>query len=205
MVDVFVNREQAIARIFCVNTLVAARARRSSRTNQLFGVPLLTQTYGAGKSALAINYFRRLRDPATVDAITAMAATPEFFYFKDTITAAIANLQAEGDEALLCIRVEAHADFEELRADIAEKASGARDRGDFIEIIRSVRRTKAVALFIDEVGHLEVDSNGIFDENGYGRFQALRGTLVTLIKFVTEKKMLNDSAFCVCVHCTGFS
>ena len=32
---------------------------------QLLGVPLLTQTYGAGKSALADNYVRRLCNEAT--------------------------------------------------------------------------------------------------------------------------------------------
>ncbi len=189
-VAVFVNREQAIARIFCVNALVAARAQRSPEINQRLGVPLLTQTYGAGKSALAKNYVRRLHDAATIDAITTLAATPEFSYFKDAISEALANFQAKGDAEPLCIRVEANTNLDSIWMEVVEITSGVRDRINTLElrrIISDVRHTRAVALFIDEVGHLEDNADGIRDGNGYGRFKALRNTLVALIKFVNEK------------------
>ena len=181
-VNPFVNREQAIARIFCINTLVAEYARVSPEFNQRLGVPLLTHTYGAGKSKLATNYVRRLREDAdTRAAITAMAATPEFADIKGAITAALAHFQAEGDAAPLSIRVEAQADLDSIWMVIAKKASGVRHRinvAELLDIISDVRRTRAVALFIDEVGRLE-ESDG----KGYERYQKLRDALVMLIKF----------------------
>ena len=72
MNSVLVNRTSELATIFAINTNNNYLARHGERDLRLFAAPLCTQIYGAGKTACAKNYARKIAETSTEDLLDAM-------------------------------------------------------------------------------------------------------------------------------------
>jgi hypothetical protein len=169
---VFANREQAVAQVFCVNTTNAFYAAAEGPLQSL-RLPLMVQTYGAGKTKFAVNYVTYLAKYDVKKAIEKQVHPAVSAQVKLTLAAFTEKSAAA---CPLTIRVDAEVNLHSLMKRMAWEASGQHydnvDNETLRRIFHAVRQQRAVALFVDEIGKVE----------NYDNFRNMRETLMTLVR-----------------------